>query len=171
MTIVHHRQLDTPIGSLTLGAVDDGIVEVLFEGHEPTRTDNLTWANDNDNNPDHPVLTDAADQLTEYFVGDRQTFDLPLVPSGTDFQLECWGALDQIPFGETVSYGDQAEHLGRPKASRAVGAANGRNHLPIIRPCHRVIGANGSLTGFAGGIDAKRWLLNHEATVAQQSLF
>lgn len=167
MSQIHHRSFPSPIGELMLLATDEGLVEILFEGHEMQAEAN---GSADANNPDHPVLVQAAHELGEYFDGTRQDFTVGVVPSGTDFQLQCWSALDTIPYGTTVSYGEQADRLGKPSASRAVGAANGRNHLPIVRPCHRVVGANGSLTGFAGGIEAKRWLLDHEARVSGQRL-
>lgn len=108
------------------------------------------------------VLLAAADQLREYFAGHRRVFELPLAPQGTGFQQRVWQALCKIPFGQTRSYGEIAAAIGRPSASRAVGAANGKNPIWIIVPCHRVIGASGQLTGYAGGLDAKRWLLAHE---------
>jgi methylated-DNA-[protein]-cysteine S-methyltransferase len=108
------------------------------------------------------VLARAEKQLAEYFASKRSTFDLPLSPDGTDFQRRVWRALETIPFGETWSYGELAKKIGNPTASRAVGAANGQNPLWIIVPCHRVIGADGSLTGYAGGMTAKKWLLAHE---------
>ncbi len=109
-----------------------------------------------------PLLARAAAQLTEYFAGTRREFDLPLGPRGTAFQVTVWGALTRIPFGATCSYGDLARSIGRPTASRAVGAANGQNPISIIVPCHRVIGSNGELTGYAGGLATKRWLIEHE---------
>ena len=114
---------------------------------------------------DHAVLQQAADELGEYFAGTRVDFDVPLDPRGTAFQLAAWSALRAIPYGETVSYGEQAKRLGDPGKARAVGAANGRNPLPIIVPCHRVVGSNGHLTGFGGGIETKAWLLDHEQAV------
>jgi methylated-DNA-[protein]-cysteine S-methyltransferase len=108
------------------------------------------------------VLDETARQLREYFAGTRQTFDLPLAPRGSGFQELVWQTLLKIPFGETWSYGQLAKHIGRPSASRAVGTANGANPISIIVPCHRVIGANGTLTGYGGGLPAKRWLLAHE---------
>ena len=119
---------------------------------EPDTTDEATLA----------MLDGAAAQLTEYFAGNRTAFDLPLDLVGTQFQTEAWHALAGVPYGTTVSYGEQARRLGRPAAVRAVGAANGRNPVPIVLPCHRIIGADGSLTGFGGGLDTKRWLLDHE---------
>ena len=112
-----------------------------------------------------------SDQLGEYFDGDLQYFDLPLDPVGTDFQQSAWTALRSIPYGETVSYGEQAEGMGDKRKARAVGAANGRNPISIIVPCHRVVGSNGSLTGFAGGLDSKQWLLEHESKTAGDTLF
>jgi len=109
-----------------------------------------------------PVLEAAAEQLREYFAGERTSFDLPLALDGTPFQQEAWRALADIPYGETVSYGEQARRLGRPDAVRAVGAANGANPIAIVLPCHRVIGADGSLTGFGGGLETKRRLLDLE---------
>ena len=110
-------------------------------------------------------LDRAEAQLAEYFAGTRRTFDLALDPAGTDFQLRAWNALRSIPFGQTISYGEQAAELGVPGSARAVGAANGRNPLSIVVPCHRVIAASGALTGFAGGLDTKAWLLEHERAV------
>jgi methylated-DNA-[protein]-cysteine S-methyltransferase len=112
------------------------------------------------------VLHETIEQLKQYFRGNLQHFSIPLRPTGTEFQLAAWVALTKIPFGETSTYGSQAARIGRPTAVRAVGTANGKNPIPIIVPCHRVIGANGSLTGFAGGLEAKRWLLDHERRVA-----
>jgi len=157
-----HTTVDSPIGVLSIVADDaDGtIVEVRFansplgEGEGGRRAD------------DHPALRRAVAELHEYFAGDRTVFDLPLAPRGTAFQLAAWRALETIPYGETVSYGEQARRLGDVKKSRAVGAANGANPIPIIVPCHRVVGSDGSLTGFGGGLDAKRWLLAHERRVA-----
>lgn len=111
------------------------------------------------------LLNRVAAQLREYFAGTRTTFDLPLEPSGTDFQLSVWELLRKIPYGVTTSYGELARRLGDPKASRAVGAANGANPIPIIVPCHRVVGSKGELTGFGGGLDRKRWLLEHEGAL------
>jgi methylated-DNA-[protein]-cysteine S-methyltransferase len=116
-----------------------------------------------------PVLSAAAAQLVEYFGGGRRTFDLPLAPRGTGFQELVWRALTAIPFGETRSYGELARTIGRPAASRAVGAANGRNPISIIVPCHRVVASSGQLTGYAGGLAAKKWLLEHEARFMPQA--
>ncbi|HVO31751.1 MAG TPA: methylated-DNA--[protein]-cysteine S-methyltransferase [bacterium] len=115
-----------------------------------------------------PVLAAATEQLREYFSGTRTRFDLTLAPRGTAFQRRVWDALREIPHGGTTTYGALADAIGSPRAVRAVGAANGRNPLSIVVPCHRVVGANGTLTGYAGGLDAKRWLLDHEARFAPQ---
>ena len=153
--------VDTPIGALVLVASDRGLRAVLWPADAPERV----RLDDARSDPDHPVLVAAAAQLGEYFAGTRTEFDLPLDPVGTDFQREAWAALCTIPFGETATYGEQAAAIGRPTAARAVGAANGRNPLSIVVPCHRVVGADGSLTGFAGGLDVKARLLAHERTV------
>ena len=112
------------------------------------------------------IVSAAARQLDEYFAGTRRTFDLPLDLRGTEFQQQVWLSLPKIPYGETSTYAKQAATIGRPRAVRAVGSANGRNPLSIVLPCHRIVAANGSLAGFAGGLDTKRWLLDHEAEVA-----
>lgn len=147
----------SPLGELTLVAADGALVAILFPDEQ------LHPPLDGRRDDDEPVLRAAASQLDEYFAGDRCAFDLPLAPHGTPFQLRVWEALRAIPYGETEGYGGLAARIGRPTASRAVGQANGRNPLPIVVPCHRVIGTNGTLTGYAGGIDRKRWLLDHEA--------
>jgi len=112
--------------------------------------------------PDTPLLQEAVRQLEAYFAGVRQEFDLPLHTEGTAFQEKCWAALRQIPYGQTITYGQQAALIGQPRASRAVGGANHRNPISIVIPCHRVIGATGGLTGYGGGMDMKEWLLRHE---------
>jgi methylated-DNA-[protein]-cysteine S-methyltransferase len=146
--------VDSPIGPLGLIASDTGLRAVLFDARK-IRPEGSS-----------PVLVDATRQLEAYFKGDLLTFDLSLELDGTDFQRRCWLALASIPYGQTVSYGEQARRLGRgPDAARAVGAANGQNPLPIILPCHRVIGANGSLTGFGGGLGVKRYLLELEGAL------
>lgn len=152
----------SPIGPLTLVAGDAGLVAVLWPDDRPSRVplSAVTSASD------HPVLRAAAGQLGEYFTGRRTAFDLPLDPAGTAFQKRTWAALAAIPYGETRSYTAIAAAIGQPAAVRAVGAANGRNPLSIVVPCHRVIGAGGKLTGFAGGLDAKRYLLDLEGAAA-----
>jgi methylated-DNA-[protein]-cysteine S-methyltransferase len=153
-------RIDTPIGPLTLIASDAGLRAVLFDGREPPR----------DGAADRPVLDAVARQLHEWFAGARTTFDLPLDLDGaTPFQRRAWLALGEIPYGTTRSYGEQARLLGAPRAARAVGAANGRNPLPIVLPCHRLVGANGALTGFGGGLPVKRALLAHEAATAARA--
>jgi methylated-DNA-[protein]-cysteine S-methyltransferase len=148
-----------PQGAIVDGRPKDAIVAVRFP-NAPLRDGEGGRRDDN-----HPLLRQAAEQLTEYFAGERTEFDVPLAPAGTPFQLAAWTALRSIPYGDTVSYGEQARRLGDPNKSRAVGAANGRNPIPIVVPCHRVVGANGHLTGFGGGIEAKAWLLDHEQRV------
>jgi methylated-DNA-[protein]-cysteine S-methyltransferase len=140
--------VQAPFGNLLVVKEDDAVIEIRFHvecgGHAAD-------------------VADVAEQLHEYFRGERQSFDLKLAPRGTDFQLACWRALQRIPYGETRSYSDVAREIGRPAAVRAVGAANGANPIPIVIPCHRVVGSNGSLTGFGGGIETKRWLLALES--------
>jgi methylated-DNA-[protein]-cysteine S-methyltransferase len=146
--------VDSPIGPLGLVAADGALRSVLFDGRRIRARDRS------------PVLTEAALQLDAYFGGELVSFDLPLELIGTPFQRRCWQALASIPYGQTVSYGEQARRLGLGSdAARAVGAANGRNPLPIVLPCHRVLGADGSLTGFGGGLDVKRFLLEHEGAL------
>lgn len=160
------RQVDSPIGTLTLVATDDALVAVLWpeerEGRVRFSTEPTTAPQS------HTVLADAATQLAEYFAGERVRFDIPVELRGTEFQQQVWRSLAEIPFGETSTYGKQAAAIGRPAAVRAVGAANGRNPLSLVLPCHRIVGADGKLTGFAGGIETKRWLLDHEATHVNQ---
>lgn len=150
--------MQSPVGVLTLVASDAGLVAVLWPEDKPNRV-RLEPARED---AAHVVLKRAAMQLQEYFAGARSTFDLPFDMRGTAFQKQVWEQLLAIPYGETRSYGDIARRLGKPAANRAVGAANGRNPLSIVVPCHRVIGASGTLTGFAGGLDAKRVLLELE---------
>lgn len=152
---------DTPIGAILIAGDGEAIVETYFAGAKPKPD----WIRDDD------TLREAADQLRAYFAGERRDFDLPLAPQGTEFQQSVWSALREIPYGETTTYSAIANSIGRPKAIRAVGAANGANPIPIVIPCHRVIGSNGSMTGFGGGIDVKRQLLALEARVAGQTLF
>ena len=159
--------LDSPIGPLTLAADDSGLRVVEFPENRYLAKRDASWVA-----ADHPTLALAREQLGEYFAGQRQVFELPLAPRGTPFQLEVWQALARIPHGQTWSYGRLATHLGRPQAMRAVGAANGRNPLPIVLPCHRVIGASGALTGFGGGLPTKQFLLELEGALpAPRDLF
>ncbi|WP_237482075.1 methylated-DNA--[protein]-cysteine S-methyltransferase [Lichenibacterium dinghuense] len=148
----------SPVGRLTLAATDRGLAAVLWETDGPGRVPLGPAVAA----PGHPVLREAARQLGEYFGRARRSFDLPLDFHGTAFQRRVWAALLAIPYGETRSYGDIARALGDPNLMRAVGAANGRNPVSIVAPCHRVVGATGQLTGFAGGLAAKRFLLELE---------
>jgi len=149
----------TPVGRLKLVASDTGLAAILWENDDPNRVRLGPMHEDEA----HPILLQTKRELTEYFTGARTAFTVPLDMSGTDFQRRVWAALLAIPFGETRSYGHIAREVGSPKAFRAVGAANGRNPVSIIAPCHRAIGSNGSLTGFAGGLEAKQYLLALEA--------
>ena len=146
----------SPLGILRLRATDEGLVGLYWPRHKPApkrvEAEHRSTT----------LLERTSKQLDAYFAGRRQAFDLPLAPSGTPFQLAVWRALSQIPFGETRSYSDVAKAVGRAPAVRAVAAANARNPLSIIVPCHRVIGKDGTLTGYAGGVETKRWLLTHE---------
>lgn len=160
---VHTTTLDAPIGALFLAASDAGLHLVEFAQPRHPAVRGADWRDGG-----HPVLTRAVDQLREYFAGTRRCFDLPLAPSGTPFQREVWTALSTIRFGQTWSYVELARAVGRPGAARAVGAANGRNPLPIVVPCHRVIGASGALTGFGGGLPTKEFLLQLEGALPLQ---
>jgi methylated-DNA-[protein]-cysteine S-methyltransferase len=172
-----HRTIGSPLGDLVLTATETGLTGVYF----PTSRHHLAVGSPS---PEEPAPREAREgvrsnlagetrglldrveaQLNEYFAGKRTAFDLPLEPSGTDFQLGVWELLRRIPYGVTTSYGELARRLGDPKATRAVGAANGANPIPIIVPCHRVVGSKGELTGFGGGIERKRWLLEHEGAL------
>lgn len=149
------KTIESPVGRLTLVASERGLAAVLWPDDDPQRV----RLGEPAQAPTHPVLVQAARQLAEYFAGQRTEFSLPLDPAGTQFQRAVWNALLTIPYGETRSYGDIARQIGRPAAVRAVGAANGRNPLSIVAPCHRVVGADGTLTGFAGGLATKAFLL------------
>lgn len=152
--------MQSPVGELTLIASPRGLRAVLWP-RELAEPEAIAPADDGDPAA-AAILRDTVTQLEEYFAGERHEFELPLDPHGTPFQQSAWLELRRIPYGETISYGEQARRLGDPNKSRAVGAANGRNPISIIVPCHRVVGANGSLTGFAAGVEAKAWLLHHE---------
>ena len=154
-----YKTMPSPVGLLTLVATDRGLAAILWE-HERAGRVNVELEHEERR---HPVLLEAEQQLREYFDGRRTSFTLKLDVAGTDFQRQVWHALLTIPFGETRSYAEIARQIGRPKAVRAVGAANGRNPLSIVAPCHRVIGTNGKLTGFAGGLDTKAFLLTLES--------
>jgi methylated-DNA-[protein]-cysteine S-methyltransferase len=154
--------IESPIGELTLIASEVGLRRISWPHDCVAEGEHIMF------DEAHPILAAASKQLQEYFAGDRRDFTIPLDLEGTDFQRAAWLALADVPYGETASYGEQAERIGRPRASRAVGAANGKNPVPIVLPCHRIVGADGSLTGFAGGLEMKERLLAHER--AQQSL-
>jgi methylated-DNA-[protein]-cysteine S-methyltransferase len=158
--MLHYDHIDTPIGPLLLVADDAGLVEIGLPHQGAAR------AAPAGAEAGKAKLHAAAREFDEYIAGTRRQFDVPLHPSGTPFQLEVWGALLAIPYGETTSYADIARRIHRPRAVRAVGAANGANPLAIIVPCHRVIGSHGDLTGYGGGLPAKRWLLAHERRYA-----
>jgi methylated-DNA-[protein]-cysteine S-methyltransferase len=153
-----YKYMDSPVGQLTLIGSDKGLAAILWENDDPGRV----RATADIKNDTHPVLLETEQQLKEYFEGKRRTFSVALDPIGTAFQKEVWTTLAGIPYGETRSYLQIAHQLGNPKAVRAVGAANGRNPISIILPCHRVIATSGALTGFAGGLHAKAALLSLE---------
>ena len=156
---IRFDEFATPIGRLVVAADGGGLRYVVFEYERHPVRGRETWVRD------PAPLRAAREQLTQYFAGERDTFDLPLNPVGTPFQRQVWNMLAQIPFGATWTYAGVAQRIGAPNAVRAVGAANGRNPLPIILPCHRVIGADGSLTGFGGGLPVKQFLLEHEGAL------
>ena len=160
---MNYRYLDSPIGSLLLAEERGALCIIGFPSGKGRVVPEPDWIEENG------CCEQAVIQLQEYFAGERTVFELTLAPTGTTFQLKVLNALLEIPFGETRSYADIASMIGRPKAVRAVGTANGRNPLPIVIPCHRVIGADGSLTGFGGGLDAKAYLLNLEGVQGCQS--
>ncbi len=155
------RAIATPVGTLTLVAEHGALVAITWPDDRPGRVRLPPF----EDRPNEPVLVEAAIQLDDYFARRRDRFDLPLAPRGTSFQQDVWAALRTIPYGETRSYAAIAAQIGRPAAVRAVGAANGRNPLSIVVPCHRVVGSGGHLTGFAGGLATKRQLLALEADI------
>jgi methylated-DNA-[protein]-cysteine S-methyltransferase len=154
---ISYSYVDSPVGRLLLAGDPDGLALISFSTGRRPREPSASWARDD------RVFAEAIAQLRSYFAGERREFSLPLQPRGTPFQERVWSALRAVPFGATISYGELARRIGQPSAARAVGAANGANPLPIIVPCHRVIGADHSLTGFGGGLETKRYLLAHEA--------
>lgn len=159
-----HAVVDSPVGPITLVAVDGKLAWLhMAEQRYPPAAGSFGAA-------DPAVLAGPASQLDEYFAGTRTAFDLPLALAGTPFQQRVWQELQAIPYGETVSYGELARRIGQPTASRAVGLANGRNPVSIIVPCHRVVGADGSLTGYGGGIERKRYLLAFEQRISGRTL-
>jgi methylated-DNA-[protein]-cysteine S-methyltransferase len=156
-----YTTFDSPIGTLLAVSDGDSLTRLDMQGsRRPTPID-PTWIRDDA----HPILAETRDQLEQYFGGDRNTFEVPLNMIGNGFESLVWAALREIPYGETTSYGAVARAIGHPSASRAVGLANGRNPIAVIVPCHRVIGADGSLTGYGGGLERKRLLLDLEAGV------
>lgn len=158
MTTILTATTDSPVGLLTLTAGDGYLATLTMEGQRHVPTASPGWTRDD------AWFSDITAQLDAYFAGELTEFDVPLRPNGTGFQRLVWGGLMAIPYGETVSYGELARRIGSPSASRAVGLANSRNPISVIVPCHRVVGADGTLTGYAGGLDRKAWLLDHERT-------
>lgn len=156
----HTTTIDSPVGELRIIAGDRGLRAILWGAEDAARVASI----DEDVLVEErtPLLDETVRQLQEYFAGTRREFDLPLDPCGTPFQQSAWNVLRTIPYGKTMSYGEQARRLGDPNKARAVGAANGKNPLSIVVPCHRVVGSSGDLTGFAAGLDVKSWLLDHE---------
>ena len=153
------RTYQAPFGVLTVVGSDLGIRFVMFANDAHPKPLEQLQISDTEI---HDSVNVAITQLEEYFSGTRRDFELPLDLQGTEFQVSAWNALADIPYGQTASYGQQAASIGRPKAVRAIGGANGRNPVAIVLPCHRIVGADGSLTGFGGGIEVKKWLLDHE---------
>jgi methylated-DNA-[protein]-cysteine S-methyltransferase len=153
--------VDSPIGPLLLAAVEGRLTTLHMAGSTHGPADQQGWV------PDRAAFRDVVAQLEAYFAGELTDFDVPLDMVGTEFQRRVWDGLRQIPYGETWSYSQLAGKIGNPKACRAVGLANGRNPVAVIVPCHRVIGADGTLTGFGGGLDRKAWLLDHERRVRE----
>ena len=163
--VIFHRVIESPVGPLAIAASDAGVHAIEFHAPRHVGARDARWREGG-----HPLLDAIATQLDDYFAGARHVFDLPLAPEGTDFQRTVWRTLATIPYGETISYAQLAARIDRPSAVRAVGAANGRNPIPIVLPCHRVIGADGSLTGFGGGLPTKRFLLALEGALAQDPM-
>ncbi len=155
----------SPVGELILTASETALKAVFFPVRRNRSAPEAGWVEDDGRGPAGALLAAVRRQLTEYFDGTRATFDLPLDGTGSTFERRVWDLLRTIPYGATTSYGALARRLGDPRATRAVGAANGKNPIPIIVPCHRVLGARGELTGFGGGLDRKRWLLEHEGAL------
>lgn len=148
--MIYYEELESPIGVLAIEADEESLLSVLFKSANRKQTPNS-------------ITKQCKKQLKEYFAGKREEFDLPLKMEGTPFQQKVWGALLKVPYGKTSTYGNQAKMIKNPKAIRAVGSANGKNKISIIVPCHRIIGADGTLTGYAGGLNVKKWLLEHES--------
>jgi methylated-DNA-[protein]-cysteine S-methyltransferase len=157
LTPTYHTTIPSPLGDLLLTGNGQALTGVYLTPHRHGPTVGVEWVRD------EAPFAEARRQLAEYFAGTRTVFDLPTAATGTPFQQRVWQALCGIPHGQTASYRDMAHAIGNPKAVRAVGLANGRNPLSIVVPCHRVIGSDGSLTGYGGGVERKQWLLAHEA--------
>ena len=160
MNSLYYSHIDSPVGRLLIAGDDESLRFLSFASGHKAFDPHPEWQ------PRDAVFVEAKRQLRAYFAGELRSFELPYRLGGTEFQQRVWRALARIPYGETLSYGELARVIGAPSASRAVGAANGNNPLPVILPCHRVIGADGSLTGFGGGVETKAWLLRHEAETA-----
>lgn len=165
-----HTVIDSPVGPLTIVA-EDGQIRCLYMDLQRHRPDDSQLGALRPHGREAEPFRAAADQLDAYFAGEVTRFDLALAPHGSDFQLRVWTALQEIPYGETESYGELARRIGSPGAARAVGLANGKNPIGIVIPCHRVVGSNGSLTGYGGGLDRKRALLDLELAVSGAALF
>jgi methylated-DNA-[protein]-cysteine S-methyltransferase len=165
-----HTVIESVVGPLTIVA-EDGQIRCLYMDLQRHRPDDDELGEPDPRGRDAELFRAAADQLDSYFAGELTTFDLPLAPLGSEFQQRVWAALQEIPYGETESYGQLAERIGSPGAARAVGLANGKNPIGIVIPCHRVVGSDGSLTGYGGGIDRKRQLLDLELQVSGTALF
>jgi len=164
-SVMRFRWVESPVGRLLIAGDGDGLRSIAFEREGHRCTPESDWVHDDG------LLEDPTAQLEAYFAGQLVSFDLDLAPTGTEFQIAVWKAVEAIPYGETVSYGEIATRIGRPAAVRAVGAANGANPLPIVIPCHRVIGRDGSLTGYGGGLDRKATLLELERSATRSRLF
>lgn len=158
---MNYAYLETPIGTLLIAGDEEAVRRIEFPKKDKAARPEPDWRESS-----RGAVGEAVRQLREYFGGERAEFDLPLAPEGTQFQRGVWRRLQEIPYGETISYGELAKRVGNPRASRAVGAANGQNPIPIVIPCHRVIGANGKLTGFGGGLPIKEALLALESKQA-----
>lgn len=161
---IHYDLLESPLGRFLITSNGESITGLYLENHKGGPAPQVGW------HRDHSQFSETRRQLDAYFSGELVAFELPLAPEGTPFQLRVWEELQRIPYGSTISYGELARNIGNPNASRAVGAANGRNPISIIIPCHRVIGSNANLTGYAGGIERKKMLLEMEtATLARRN--
>ncbi|MEM7428358.1 MAG: methylated-DNA--[protein]-cysteine S-methyltransferase [Pseudomonadota bacterium] len=161
---IRYCYVDSPLGEILLAGADDGLRELSFPGKSGRRPPRAGWVKAGEGD-----FAEARIQLAAYFARELEAFDLPLAPRGSAFQHSVWDALLQIPYGEVISYGEQAKRIGDPGAAQAVGAANGANPIAIVIPCHRVVGADGSLTGFTGGLHIKKFLLAHEQAMARSN--